>query len=126
MKKIVSAALAALVATVALTTIARADDRYGDDDNQWRHHGWHDNDHRNDWRDNDRRDDWRSENRRDDWRRDHWHHDDWDHHAWRGRPWNGPRFGVYWGYDAPVCFIKKHRYVDGWDRVHIVFERVCR
>jgi len=125
MKKIVSAALAALVATAALTTTALADDRYGDND-QWRHHGWHQDDQRHGWRDNDHRDDWRSENRHDDWRRDHWHHNDWDHDAWRGRPWDGPRIGVYSRYDVPVCFVQKHRYVDGWDRVHVVFERVCR
>jgi hypothetical protein len=119
MKKFALTALAAAMATLALTSAASADSRYGDDD-EWRRHGhndrgeWdgrRDND-RHGWRDNDRRgdDEWRWRDRPDHWRR---HHHD-RRHAWR------PHFR------DDFCFVKKVRRYDEWGNLYIKRVRVCR
>lgn len=122
MKKIALTAIAAAMATIGLASVASADSRYGDDDEQWRRHGQQDggdwdgrrdgerdgrrDDDRQGWRDHDRRGD--ADRWGDDWRRHH------HRYGWR------PQFR------DDFCFVKKIRRYDDWGNVYIKRVRICR
>jgi len=120
MRKLMIAAVAAIVAATSFATVADARDRGF----QWRngHHGWHQG--------------YRG------WRHGYrgWHgrHYGWRHNGWRGRGYWGPGWGPgfgYWGgpvfvIGGPVyddyCFVKKVRRHDHNGNVYIKRVRVCR
>jgi hypothetical protein len=115
MKKIALTALAAAIAAGGLMTTAKADSRYGDDDDQWRRHGQHDG---GDW--DGRRDDDRhawDERDRDGWR---WR-DDGD--GWR---FHHPRYVYRPHWREDFCFVKKIRRYDAWGNLYIKRVRICR
>ena len=108
MKKFAFAALAAIVATVSLSTVASADSRNRDD--EWRRHGRHNDQGRH----------------HDNWRNDGWrHHGHWRNHGWRNGYWGGPRIVIAPDY-GDYCFVKKVRRHDEWGNAYIKRIRVCR
>ena len=128
MKKIALAAMAAIVATVSLSSLAAAGSRDGE---EWRREGRHHDRGFNDGRrhenarhhDDTRRDNrWRRHNG---WRNDGWRHDGWRQHGWREGYWGAPRVVIAPEYND-YCFVKKVRRYDDWGNVYIKRVRVCR
>jgi hypothetical protein len=118
MNKHIAVALAAVVATVSLSSAA-----YARNDEEWRRDG-HRSEHRDNrgFREHDRRAD-RGDRR---WSRDRWHHHGWRNHGWRPGYWGGPRVVIRPGYIEPYCFIKKVRRYDDWGNMYVKRVRVCR
>jgi Ni/Co efflux regulator RcnB len=86
MKKILVGAVAALIATTALSTTADAGQRWKRGWHNGHHHGWH---HKRAWK------------RHAGWRHGRWHH---RHAGWRAGVWiGGPRIVIGSG-----CYVKKH------------------
>jgi hypothetical protein len=110
MKKIALAAVAAVVATLSLSSAADAG-------TNWRHRGFNHNGWNHGWNHNG----WN----RHGWRHNHW---GWNHgwrYGWRAGYWGGPTIVVAPGY-SDYCFVKKVRHYDDNGNLHIKRVRVCR
>jgi hypothetical protein len=112
MKKIIIGALAAVMATVSLASVAQAEGRDRGED--WRRDGRQHESGRHDNRRNDR------------WRHNGWRHEAWRHDRWRGGYWGGPRVIIQPTYYNDYCFIKKVKRYDDWGNVYVKRVRVCR
>lgn len=124
MNKHIAVALAAVVATVSLSTQAFADSRRNNE--EWRRDGQRSEQRDNrGFRENDRRADRSSRGDRR-WSRDRWHHNGWRNPGWRSGYWGGPRVVIRPGYVAPYCFIKKVRRYDDFGTMYVKRVRVCR
>jgi hypothetical protein len=129
MKKIVLGAIAAVFATLSLSSVAAAESRGRSE--EWRHDGGRqergfDSGRRgNDGRRH------QDAGRHDDRRHDRWQHRGAGHYygwrgpGWRYGYWGGPRVVIAPGY-ADYCFIKKVRRYDAWGNVYVKRVRVCQ
>jgi hypothetical protein len=124
MKKIVLGAIAAVLATISLSSVAAAESRGRSE--EWRHdgNGRHDRGFESSRRGND------GHRHQDARRHDRWQHNGGRHYGWRGPGWRygywgGPRVVIAPGY-ADYCFIKKVRRYDAWGNLYIKRVRVCQ
>lgn len=99
MKKLVIGAVAAVLATLSLSTVADARP-------QWQHRGWNHGGWHHGWR----HDGWRGGYRG----------------GWRGGYWGGPRVVIGLGVGPGYCFVKKVRHIDRHGDVYLTRVRVCR
>lgn len=107
MKKLAIGAIAAVFATLSLSTVADARPNWrhgwnhGGLHHGWNHRGWHGGWHHG-------------------WRHGGWHRGRW---GWRGGYWGGPRLVI--GVGPGPCYVKKVRHVDH-GHVWVSRVRVCR